>query len=79
MEIENLILRVEVLAGTSIEDACIDAIALADHLRMTIEFKANGVSVLAKPGVEAEKLAEAWRESFVGDSKPKIACAHPER
>ena len=44
-----IILRVELLAGSDIEDACKEIIALADRTQVIVMTKLDGVELLAAP------------------------------
>ena len=79
MIIENLSIKVEVSPGTDISQACQEATALANHLRLTVDFKFNEVTVMTKPGVDPEELEKAWRYEMESKRPYKFACAHPKR
>ena len=76
MILENLHLTVEALAGSDISETCREAVSLANHLRLTVDFKFNGVTVMAKPGVDPKALTEAWREALNSKYDHKFACVH---
>lgn len=56
----SLHLKVEVLGGSSIHDACKEACDLADRINVTIDFKFNGVTCIAHPGTDPSDLAKNW-------------------
>lgn len=70
-------LNIEFLAGEDIQDACLEAVRLANLLRVIASFDFNGVKVMAKPGVCPKDLAERWSEELRSKHQIKIACAHP--
>ena len=53
-------LKVEAFAGTTIDEACRDLCALADHVQILCEADFNGVKLWAYPGTDPGKLATAW-------------------
>jgi hypothetical protein len=79
----TLILKVEALAGTTIEDACRDLCALADRVGILCEVPFNGVDVWAFPGTNPARLADAWREQIkrpghhyrIADARPAAGVA----
>ena len=56
----NLSIEVEPFAGVSIEDACHDAMVVADILGIVVMFNFNGVRCMARPGDSVESLEEDW-------------------
>ena len=79
MIIEHLSISVEVSPGTDISQACLEATALANHLRLTVDFKFNEVTVMTKPGVDPEELEKAWRDEMSSQRQYKFACVQPKR
>lgn len=53
-------MTVEVLAGTSIEDAASAAVELATRTGVTVRFKFNDVHCSAHPNTSADTLAANW-------------------
>ena len=51
-------IKIEIYAGTSIDDASRDAQWVADSLRIRCEFRFNDVKCVAVPGGNAARLAE---------------------
>lgn len=70
-------LKLEFLAGTDIDSACVEAVRIANMLRVTADFAFNGVKVMAKPDVCPKELAELWAVEIGSTHQIKIACAHP--
>ena len=60
----ELWLKVEVMAGTSIDDAAKEMVALANRLAVSIEADFNGVRVLATPDDDPREVASDWRTAF---------------
>jgi sugar/nucleoside kinase (ribokinase family) len=56
----ELNITVEVLAGTHINDACRQAIALAKKLGIEIEFDFNGTIVRAKKGDTLKEVVDSF-------------------
>jgi hypothetical protein len=56
----TLSIEVEPFGGVSIENACRDAIAIADKLGAVVMFNFNGVRCMARPGDSEQSLAEDW-------------------
>ena len=71
-------LKLEFLAGTDIDSACLEAARIANLLRVTVDFDFNGVKVMAKPDVCPKELAEVWAVEMGSKRQIKIACAHPK-
>ncbi|MDE1997980.1 MAG: hypothetical protein KGI52_03520 [Burkholderiales bacterium] len=71
-------LKIEFLAGEDIDNACREAVRLANILRVTVDFDFNGVKVMAKPDVDPKELAELWSVEMKSKRQYKIACAHPK-
>lgn len=69
-------LTIEVAPGTRIEDACEDAVKLADTLGVIVWFKFNSVKCGARPGDDASLLADNWQRAMNSKTSFKIACAN---
>lgn len=63
-------LTAEVKPGAEIGHVCREAQALADELKVLVKFAFNGVTCLARPGGNADLLAERQLEEM---AKPKVA------
>ena len=72
-------LKIEFLAGTDINDACYEAARLANMLGLTVDFNFNGVTVMAKQGIDPQELVELWAVELRSEHQIKIACAHPRQ
>ncbi len=68
----HLTLTVEADAGTSINDACQEAIDLANRISICVEFNFNGVTCIAKPRGSAEKLVSEFHEQL--EKKDNKTC-----
>ena len=74
----NLRITAEVRPGTDVTTAAREAIDLANHLRVAIRYKFNGVLCLAAPGDDHESLAEQCM-SMVGEmEKIRVARGRPK-
>lgn len=74
----NLSITAEVRPGTDVTTAAREAVALANHLRVAIRYKFNGVLCLAVPGDDHESLAEKCM-SMIGEvDKIRIARGRPK-
>lgn len=70
-------LDVEVTPGSGIENACRDAVMLADKLGLTVWFDFNGVKCGARPGDDWQLLLANWSGVMESKSTCKVACANP--
>jgi len=57
-----LIIETDVLVGASIEEACTEAVELAEKSNACVRFKFIDTSVLAHPGDTPALLAKWWRK-----------------
>lgn len=75
----SLYLTVEVIAGSEIKEAAMDALRLALRTGVTVSFKFNGVECLVSdPSCKsipdmADLLAERWQAALQSDSQFKFA------
>jgi len=71
----SITLKAEATAGSSIENAAIDAIALANRIGVYVEFNFNGVTCLARPNDNEDGLVAAYFDALhdKGDTY-KFAC-----
>ena len=72
-------LHLEFMGGDHIENACREAIRIANLLLVTVNFDFNGVKVMAKPGACPQELADAWHFEITSTKPIKIACTHPSK
>ena len=72
----SLHLKVNILGGTDISDACTDAVILSRHLNLTIDFNFNDVHVMVFPYSTPSKIVESYYEQLKSDDDYKIACSH---
>lgn len=72
-------LKLEFMVGEDIDNACCEAIRIANLLRVTVDFDFNGVKVMAKPGACPQELADEWSSVLKSSQQIKIACAHPSK
>ena len=63
-----LMLTVDLPAGVTIKDACIDAIELATKLDIKIKFEFNDKLVYALPHTNVYSLIEAYQEAVKENS-----------
>ena len=68
-------LTVEISPGTSIEQACKDAVEMANAIRVCIWFSFSGVRCLARAGDDPAKLAESWEQALKSNGQYKVASA----
>lgn len=64
-------IKVEMDAGTSINDAFVQAIRLAKKLEIKVDFNFNGVLCVAYPNGDAVKGADEYFAACNGTSKIK--------
>lgn len=74
--LSTLWLNVKISPASDIEQACQDAIALADDLGVTVWFDFNDVTCGARPGDDWKLLVANWRKNMLGKSPQKVACAN---
>lgn len=72
-------LKLEFAAGEDIDNACCEAIRIANLLRVTVDFDFNGVKVMAKPGACPQELSDEWSSVLKSGHQIKIACTHPSK
>lgn len=68
-------LRIEPFAGTSIAEACHEAVRLATELRIIVGFDFNGVHCMAKPDGDAQELARRWDKALESEQSYKVVSA----
>lgn len=73
----SLWLDVEVSPGSHINDACRDAVGLANKLGLTVWFEFNGVRCGARPGDDWELLVANAHDEMASRKQHKVACANP--
>jgi hypothetical protein len=69
----NVTLKVELMAGTDIADACFDLCELANRVGWMVEAKFNDVCLWAHPGDNPVKLVDAYHVELKSKSRIKIA------
>lgn len=70
-----MILKVEFMAGTDIDEACKEMCGFADFAGCTIEANFNGVHVWANRGDNSKDLVRAYRRELSSDAPYKLATA----
>jgi hypothetical protein len=58
----NFRLQIIPYAGTDIDRACSEAVKLADHLWINVEFRFNDVVCLAQPGDKASHIVDSFHK-----------------
>ena len=71
--LRSVTLKVELMAGTDIRDACCDICKLANRLGCLIEANFNGVRLWAVEGNNPIKLAEEYARVLPTKSDYKVA------
>ena len=66
-------IRLEFLGGDDIENACAEAVRIANQLQCDTVFNFNGVHVHARPGVDPMALSNAWHRELQSGDKTKVA------
>lgn len=74
----SIILKVELIPGTDIDDAASDMCELANRVGTLVEANFNGVKLWARPGDKPLKLAEDYYIQLQSMRPSKIAQAPPE-
>lgn len=75
MELQYLSITVDVSAGTDIDNACKEAVALANHLRLSVWFKFNDVTCIARVGDDPEAIVKSWHKELTSKHQHKIATS----
>ena len=57
----KIYINVEMAPGTSIEEACTDAVYFSRTHDMNIKFNFNGCLILCRPGSESADLVDMYR------------------
>jgi len=68
-----ILIKATVLAGTEINTAATEAVALADTLGVIVEYHFNGVTCIALPGDDPKSLAEQCAVQMDRETPIKIA------
>jgi len=71
--LRSITLKVDLLAGTDIREACCDLCELANRVGCLVEASFNGVKLWAIEGGNPLKLAEAWDKEMKSSKTYKIA------
>ena len=71
----TMIVKVELFAGTDIDDAAHDMCRLAGRIGVLCEAPFNGVKLWARPGDNPAKLVEAFHTELQSKRPYKIAQA----
>lgn len=66
-------IKVNVNPGSSIEDAAIECVTLANRLKIPVEFKFNDVNCYARPGGDPAKLVVDYHEQIGSPRQYKFA------
>lgn len=74
----SLSVKVGIMPGSHVLNTCREMVELATRLGVMVEGDFNNVLIVAKPGADPEKLAEAWGHEMSADRQVRIACVHPE-
>lgn len=72
-----LSLKVEVMAGTTIESAVSEMETLANRIGIMIEADFNDVRLMMPPNGDAETLEEGYYAAIKSTSQYKIATGYP--
>ena len=68
-------IKMEFIAGTTIENAFEEAIRIATILGVWCQFDANGVTCLADSSGKVKKGVEEYKDQIKSEASYKIACA----
>lgn len=68
-------IKVDLLAGTDIRDACCDICELANRVGTSVEASFNGVKVIARPHGNPLELADKYREELKSSKPVKMAVS----
>lgn len=73
--LRSITLKVELMAGADIRDACCDICELANRVGCLIEANFNGVRLWAAQGDNPLKIAEEYANTLTSKSDGKVAHA----
>jgi len=68
----SITIKVEMLAGTSIQAACIDLCELSRRIGANSEVSFNGIPVIARPDTDANELINEYGRVVKTDDKFKM-------
>lgn len=68
-------IKVDLLAGTDIRDACCDMCELANRVGTSVEAVFNGVTVVARPRTNPLELADKYREELKSSKPVRMAVS----
>ena len=71
----NMSMKVELLVGTSIENASIEACRVATHLGINVSFDFNGMKCIAQPNSLYVDLINSYHEELELDKRYRIATS----
>lgn len=69
----TLILKMEAMAGDSVETICAEMVELAERLKVSVQVKANGVTLVAHQNGNASDLYQKFQAEIISLSRMKIA------
>ena len=72
----QLTIKAEVSPGAEIDDAAIEACALANRTGVSVEFTFQDVTCIAMPNSDWKELVGTFYHMCAGVSKSRIAFAH---
>lgn len=72
----TLSLKVEVMAGSTVESASKELKALADRIGVLVEAQFNDVLLMMPPGGDAKTLEESYYRALRGTATVKIASGY---
>ena len=69
----SIAIQVTVSPGTSIHQACKEAVELANKLGCRVEFVFNDIKTSARPGIDHEALSKKWWDEMQSKKPFKYA------
>lgn len=71
----NLTINASISGGTDISRACDELVSLSQRAGVWVRADFNGVTLLASPDTDRERLADRWHEEMGSNRPHKIASA----
>lgn len=72
----SLILKLEAMAGDTIEDTCYEMVNVALKLNICVQVKFNDVTLMSYWGGDASELAQSFKKEVKRDIQFKFASTH---
>jgi hypothetical protein len=75
----SLILKLEAMAGDTIEDTCYEMVSIASKLNICVQVKFNDVTLMSYWGGDAHQLVQSFKDEVGTDRRFKFVSTHGNR